>query len=709
VPREVRGGSPADVRVASFASTVAGIRAELDTPRGRLAIASEVLVGHYNVDNLALAVGVGEALGLPHEAIARGVAAMPGVPGRVERVANRAGLDILVDYAHTPDALTNVLGALRPLTRGRLICVFGCGGDRDPGKRPLMGAAVAAGADLAIVTSDNPRTEEPRAIIGQILPAVPRPFFVDVDRRVAIRAAIAEAVPGDVVLIAGKGHEDYQILGTTKVHFDDREEAAAAVAERVSLSAAEVEGALAEGLGGGPPPAPGRAGPAHVELRGDRAARFDRVVIDGRRAAPGDLYVAIRGASHDGHAFCAQAVAAGARGVVVDRQGAATAPTAATVFEVDDGREALGAIARLVRRRWGGRVVGVTGSAGKTTTKEMIAAALAPSGRTHRTQGSLNNETGVPLTLLGLRPFHDRAIIEMGMRGLGQIDYLARIAEPDVAIVTNAGVAHIGVVGSSDKIAEGKGEIYRRLPPHGCAIYPVDDPRLAGYAAGAPRTLSFGEAAAADVRLVRYAPRGAAGSELTIRIAGLGREVAVALPLVGRHNALNATCALAAVVALGVDPTTAALGLADSRPAAMRGELADCAGRTLLIDCYNANPASMDAALATVAEAGGLAGARTVVAAVGDMLELGDEAAARHREVGRRAAELGVAIVALGDQAAEVVAAARAGGVAAEAASDPVDAAARVRAMTVAGDWILIKGSRGMRMERVVAALGGEG
>jgi UDP-N-acetylmuramyl-tripeptide synthetase len=224
-------GAPADLRVVAQDSTVRGIVARVATPRGELAIESRPLIGHYNVANLALAIGIAEALGLPHEAIARGIAALPGVPGRVERVANDADLDIFVDYAHTPDALANVLAAVRPLTKRRLICVFGCGGDRDPTKRPKMGAAVAALADLAVVTSDNPRTEDPRAIIDQILPAVPRPFFVDVDRRTAIRAAIAEATPGDVVLIAGKGHEDYQIIGTTKHHFSDHEVIAEAVKE----------------------------------------------------------------------------------------------------------------------------------------------------------------------------------------------------------------------------------------------------------------------------------------------------------------------------------------------------------------------------------------------------------------------------------------------------------------------------------------------
>src|SRR5439155_11653143 len=189
-------GKASDIRVIEHESTVRGIRARIATPRGELAIESKPLVGAYNVANIALAIGIAEALGLPHDAIARGIAALSRVPGRVERVVNAADLDILVDYAHTPDALRNVLSAVRPLTKRRLISVFGCGGDRDPTKRPKMGAAVTELADLAIVTSDNPRTEAPRAIIDQILTAVPKPFLVDVDRRTAIRAAISEATPG---------------------------------------------------------------------------------------------------------------------------------------------------------------------------------------------------------------------------------------------------------------------------------------------------------------------------------------------------------------------------------------------------------------------------------------------------------------------------------------------------------------------------------
>jgi UDP-N-acetylmuramyl-tripeptide synthetase len=227
---------PSSVGVVRARSTLEGITGCIATPAGQVEVATGVLFGAYNLANLSLAVAIATALELPPDAIAAGIAALSGVPGRVERVANPRGLAVFVDYAHTPDALERVIAALRPLTSGRLICVFGCGGDRDPGKRPQMGEIAAEGADLAVVTSDNPRTEDPRQIIDMILPGMAKAHpreapLVEVDRRRAIELAVQAARPGqDVVLIAGKGHEDYQILGTRKIHFDDREEAAAAIA-----------------------------------------------------------------------------------------------------------------------------------------------------------------------------------------------------------------------------------------------------------------------------------------------------------------------------------------------------------------------------------------------------------------------------------------------------------------------------------------------
>jgi UDP-N-acetylmuramoyl-L-alanyl-D-glutamate--2,6-diaminopimelate ligase len=236
-----------DVYAAAARWAIDGISAIMHTPRGSFEINSN-LIAEHNLANITLAVAIAEALELDHAAIAAGIAALTGVPGRLDRVdAHGNRFAVVVDYAHTPDALTRVIAALRSLTTARLIVVFGCGGDRDRAKRPVMGQAVVRGADVAVVTSDNPRTEDPGAIINMIvagiereptervglgaLRAVGKGYAIEPDRRRAIVAAIHAAQPGDIVLIAGKGHEDYQIHGHRKIHFDDREEAAQALAD----------------------------------------------------------------------------------------------------------------------------------------------------------------------------------------------------------------------------------------------------------------------------------------------------------------------------------------------------------------------------------------------------------------------------------------------------------------------------------------------
>jgi MurE/MurF fusion protein len=675
----------AEIKVVWCESTVRGVRARIQTPSGELAVENRALVGSYNVANLALAVGIAEGLGIAHSAIAAGIANLSGVPGRVERVNNRADLDILVDYAHTPDALRNVLGALRPLTARRLICVFGCGGDRDPGKRPQMGAAVAELADLVVITSDNPRTEDPISILEMIRPAVPAPFFVHVDRRIAIRAAIAEAGPGDVVVIAGKGHEDYQILGTTKIHFDDREEAAAAALLRPIWSIEEVaaiSGGTIANLG---PP---------VEVCG--------VVIDSRRVTPGQLFVAIRGEHHDGAQFWPAAKQAGAAALL-----ASAAIPGEPVVVVPDPTLALGQLAAAHRRWWrqtnpSARLIAITGSSGKTTTKHLTASALGAAALTHAAVGSLNNETGLPLSVLGLRAHHRYGVVEMGMRGLGQIEYLTRLAQPDVAVVVNAGVAHLELLGSREAIVQAKGEIWIGLSDDGVVVRPADDERLARWAhqhAPRARTLLVGAGSSghhADIALLDYRIE-APGARLKVR--ALDKIHEFLLPQPGRHVAFDACCAIAAAIAVEVEVETALAGLSTSRPAAMRGELVEVAGRHVVVDCYNANPASMAAALEMMGE---LADGRQVVAVLGDMLELGPDSAAEHASLIASAINAGFRLIAVG---ALTGAAAAPHGAAAIAVSDPDAAATRALAWSAPGDFILLKASRGMRLERVLEAM----
>ena len=464
---------------------------------------------------------------------------------------------------------------------------------------------------------------------------------------------------------------------------------------------------------------------ATLASTGGRVARagattsWERVGIDGRAARRGDLYVAIKGQTHDGHAFLAQAVAAGATGVIVER-GRAPAEGelgGITVIEVDDGVAALSALGRWARRKSGARVVAITGSTGKTTTKTLIAAMLRAAvgdDAVLATEGSFNNETGVPLTLLGLRTTHTHAVIEMGMRGLGQIDDLCRIAEPDVGVLLNAGITHVGVVGSAAAIAAGKSEVFARLPATGRAIFPADDPRLAPLAIvrGVPadRHITFGDGADATVRVASATSRGERGWEATIEVrrGATVETLALVLPLVGRHNVGNAACALAVAVALELPLGACLTGLAAARPAKQRSELSTVAGRRTLVDCYNASPHSTTAALATLADLRA-SGAGRAVAVLGDMLELGDEETAAHAAIGRAAAAAGIdALITVGDRARHAADAARAAGVPRVEAYPPdaiADATARVLEWSSPGDWLLVKASRGMRLERVIDAL----
>jgi UDP-N-acetylmuramoyl-tripeptide--D-alanyl-D-alanine ligase len=400
---------------------------------------------------------------------------------------------------------------------------------------------------------------------------------------------------------------------------------------------------------------------------------------------------------------------------MVDREGKRWAPAAApellapelrvlkhAAIVVDDTRSALGKLARAHRRAWEGndrKLVAITGSAGKTTTKELTRAALSMSGTTHAAVGSLNNETGLPLTLLGLRLFHQFGVVEMGMRGLGQIEYLTKIAEPDIAVVVNAGTAHIELLGTTDAIAQAKGEIFIGLKPHGTAIFPAGDERLYRWAhTNAPhaRFVTFGDGDG-DVRIVEYTPTDAGGNA-KLDIFGELRELR--LQLVGKHAVLDACAAIAAAHAAGASLDQAIAGLERALPVAMRGEVVELGGRKVIVDCYNANPASMAAALRTLAER---AKGAQKVAVLGDMLELGDHSKQAHQEIGELAKKLGIGVVALGEQAKHIVDAA---GKDAEHVESVDDAADRALARTEkAGGWILLKASRGMKLERVLVAL----
>jgi len=438
---------------------------------------------------------------------------------------------------------------------------------------------------------------------------------------------------------------------------------------------------------------------------------LEGVSTDTRTLARGALFVALRGERFDGHDHLAAAAERGAAAVVVSEAWLGT-PAAAgprgdglPLLAVGDTLAALGAVANHHRRRFRIPLVGVTGSNGKTTTREMIASILATRGPVLRTEGNLNNEVGVPLTLLRLAPGHAAAVIEMGMNHAGEIARIAALAEPYVGVVTNAGMAHLEHFGDRDGIADAKAELYAALPGNGIVVANADDARMLRRAqACARRMVTFaagrsrrGDVVAMDVR------QGEDGLRFTLGIGN--REVPVHVPgLVGEHNATNAAAAAACCVALGCTDREVQVGLASVVPVGRRLRLERLAsGVRLVDDCYNANPDSMAAALRTAVA---LAGGGRVVAVLGDMLELGALEAEAHHALGEAVAQAGVRHLAtFGPRTAATAEAARAAGL------DPfhtVDMDALVswtRANVTAPDVLLVKGSRGMKLERLVEAL----
>jgi UDP-N-acetylmuramoyl-tripeptide--D-alanyl-D-alanine ligase len=440
-------------------------------------------------------------------------------------------------------------------------------------------------------------------------------------------------------------------------------------------------------------------------LRGPRARAFPAVVIDGRTVPSGALFFAIKGERHDGHDFAGQAVASGAGGVVVARgRGAGLdLPADVSVIEVDDTVLALGALARAWRAAHDVKVIGVAGSNGKTTTKELIASILvahAGADAVCKTEGNLNNHLGVPLTLLRLTETHRFAVVEMGMSAPRELSYLGTLARPDVGIIVSIAVEHLEGLGSIEGVAAAEAELLESVAV--CAVPAHErllDPHVAAARARGVRFVTFGEPPA-DVPLQEALPdaRG-----VRMRTTGVA-PVEAHLPLVGAHNAMNAAGAIAVALTLGVPPEAIARGLQAVKPAKHRAQLVPVGDRVVLDDCYNASPLSMRAALDALVAATGPGHRR--VAVLADMLELGPDAPQLHDEIGAYAAARVDALIALGPLGARYVEAARPTlGDRAAVAADPDEAAARALAASGPGDVILVKASRGMKLERVIDSL----
>ncbi|MCP4022724.1 MAG: UDP-N-acetylmuramoyl-L-alanyl-D-glutamate--2,6-diaminopimelate ligase [Desulfobacteraceae bacterium] len=682
------------------------------------------LTGQFNLENILCAVGAAKVLGIEKDKIQKGIEDCKVVPGRLEKIDNHLERHIFVDYAHTPGALESILATLKQRAPKRMITVFGCGGDRDTSKRPLMGEVAVKYSDISIVTSDNPRTENPDAIIKEIIkgidplscprldinntlsPDLKSGHLLQPNRKKALHLAVRISKPGDIIVAAGKGHETYQITNQGTIHLDDREELSSAIKEMeikfspIPWKIKDFEAAL------GRPP---------VLSTITEDLTFASVSTDSRMINTNELFVALKGENFDAHDFIPDLLEKGIKGFVVEKNYFEALGSNANkkikgkdllVFETDNTLMALGQLARFQKRRSGVKLLAITGSNGKTSTRKITQEIFKTRFHTLATQGNFNNEIGMPLTLLKLSRAHEWAIIEMGMNHPGEISRLSDIAEPDIALITNTAGAHLEGLGTVNNVAKAKSEIFESIGANGTAIINADDGRRDIMEACARankdinKILLFGLGRDATVKGSDVTLNNG-GTQFMVNYNGQAHPFTINSPAPFMVN--NSLAACAAALTAGISPDEIRQGLLAFSPVAGRMNILSLTRDVHLIDdTYNANPSSMTGALNTLAL---LSKDRQSIAILGDMLELGDDTDALHSKIGKTAEKLGISRLFLfGSQTKHT----RKGALAQGMVKDKIfhgkkqAIAKRVVDIMEKDAWILVKGSRGMRMETII-------
>jgi len=420
--------------------------------------------------------------------------------------------------------------------------------------------------------------------------------------------------------------------------------------------------------------------------------------IDSRTVGPGELFFAVKGERLDGHDFVGAALDRGAVATVVRKDQLHRFPGNMKLLPVDDTLIALQTLATAVRKLWGKPLIGVTGSAGKTTTKEAIAHVLASKFRVLKSEGNFNNHFGLPLMLLKLEPEHDLAVIEMGMSHAGEIRALGKIANPDIGVVTNVAPVHLEFFDSLAGIARAKYELIESLPSNGTAVLNADDEYVSHFGRDyRGRVIKYGTTFAADVSAENVQSKGAEGSEFDVAVAGTRQHAH--LPLVGEHNVLNALAAVAVSIACGMKASHAIAALATLTPADKRGQVLQLGNITVINDCYNSNPKALKAMVDALSA---MKAARRIVVA-GEMLELGPAGEALHRESGSHMGEKKIdVLIGVRGLAHALVDGAQQAGTRAEFVATPEEAGEWLARETRDGDVVLLKASRGVKLERAL-------
>ena len=596
------------------------------------------IYGDFQALNILAAVGLCMGLGLEWAKIYPILEKLTPPAGRLEKVGETpTGAQVFVDYAHTPDALERVLISLRPHTKNKLACLFGCGGDRDTGKRPQMGKIAEDLADVVYITDDNPRSEDPALIRQAIKEKCPKGILVD-NRATAIRQAIQNLEAGDILVLAGKGHESGQIIKGVTYPFSDKIESLLTLKKMHEMPLwTNEELSLA------------------LNTKVDEKVQGFGVLFNTQELKLGDIFIALTGGHRDGHLFVREAVEKGAAACVVSTL-QPDVPTCKQIL-VPDTMLALQAMARFARMRTEATVIGITGVCGKTITKEMIKTCLSVQGKTHATMNNMNNNLGVPLTLANMLILTQYAVIEMGISHKGEMTELSDFVRPNISLITNIGPGHQEFFENEQEIACAKADIFDFQDKTGTAVLNRDSSYYqfladVSVAQNIKKIITFGQNEHADFRLIDMIPD---GEQVHVNVMWHEENLSFTLNFVGVQFVYCALACLAVIDAAGASVENAVETLQTIYPIAGRGlmEQVEIDGKQIKIidDAYNANPVSMKASLTSL---GLRAGHK--IAVLGDMLELGPDALKMHLDLLPILAQNGIeSVYATGDMMHKVI------------------------------------------------------
>ncbi len=719
-------GQVTDVSASDITDDINGLSGTISLAGSKFPLKTS-LTGTFNLENILCAAGAAIAIGINKEKIQQGIESLTHVPGRLEKIDNQINRNLFVDYAHTPDALESILATLAQRAPSRVITIFGCGGDRDRTKRGPMGKIACKYSDVVLVTSDNPRNESPKTIVNDIIAGIradgicelgrdtlftnpgTKGYFKEVDRKKAIELAVMISRPSDIIVAAGKGHETYQITNSGTIHFDDREELVRAC-EKFQTRFTPIEWSqedLSQALAQKPVETIGASPKNDIS--------FSRINTDSRTITPTQLFLALKGENFDGHDFIPALLEKEIQGFVVEKGYLANLAPALVdrikkkkvlIFETENTLTALGSLARYQRLRSNVKLVAITGSNGKTTTRKITQEIFKTRFHTLATKGNLNNEIGVPLTLLNLSCAHEWAVIEMGMNHPGEISRLSQIACPDIAIVTNTAGAHLEGLKNADNVARAKGEIFEHVRENGRAVIFADDKRREILEACAGKNKKI-----VEILFFGTDSKGSKSVARNIKITGqtttftINKEsdtlYSICSPAPFMVN--NALGAITAARLAKISSREIKTGIAAFTPVSGRMEMSRLPnGFHLINDTYNANPASMTQALKTLTL---MAKQGQSIAVLGDMLELGKDSDQLHREIGNFAAMINISRLYLyGKQAKNILEGALEKGFAKDKTlwGTKQEIARDLMGQAKKGDWILLKGSRSMAMETII-------